>query len=60
MDPDRCYSELLELLSEGDIESASDNARNLRNWLDNGGFYPSGATRNEVWKAIARASAVTA
>ncbi len=40
MDPDACLSNLLDAISENDSETAYDRATDLKQWLENGGFYP--------------------
>jgi len=42
MDPDACFSELLDALTTAETESAHDRADDLLGWLDRGGFAPGG------------------
>ena len=42
MDPTACFHEMLASLQDGDIEAAREHARNLKYWLDRGGFCPHG------------------
>ena len=43
MDPDACFSELLDAVASGESEAAYDRAENLLMWLGRGGFAPGGA-----------------
>ena len=42
MDPDTCFSELVEAVSGNEESEAYDHAEDLLNWLDRGGFAPGG------------------
>lgn len=42
MDPDACFSELLEAIAASDFQDAYDHAEYLLTWLDRGGFAPGG------------------
>jgi hypothetical protein len=42
MDPDACFSELLEAIAASDFQDACDHAENLLAGLDRGGFAPGG------------------
>lgn len=48
MDPTQCYLEMYRAMQEQDYNTARDRALDLKRWLDNGGFYPSGYTELEV------------
>ena len=47
MDPDACFSELLEAISAHENAEAYDHAENLLAWLDRGGFAPGDAKLRE-------------
>ena len=42
MDPDACFSLLLENMVLGDWDDAAENAESLQSWLRRGGFPPGG------------------
>ena len=42
MDPDTCFSELLEAIAANERQNAYDHAENLLMWLERGGFSPGG------------------
>jgi len=42
IDPDACFSMILENIVLGEWQEAGGNAENLRNWVDKGGFPPGG------------------
>ena len=42
MDPDACFSMLLENFVRGEWEDAAENAESLQVWLRRGGFPPGG------------------
>ena len=42
MDPNTCFSELLEAVAANERQDAYDYADNLLTWLDRGGFSPGG------------------
>ena len=42
MDPDACFSELLDALACARAQAACDRADDLLAWLDRGGFPPGG------------------
>jgi hypothetical protein len=48
MDPTVCYLDLIAAVSHGDWETARTLALDLRDWLENGGFYPPGHAEDEV------------
>jgi hypothetical protein len=41
MDPNACYTRVIELLDEGDIFGAKEAANDLREWIARGGFEPA-------------------
>ena len=43
MDPDRCFSMLLEHIAAKEWQEAADRAGDLKSWLSRGGFYPGGS-----------------
>lgn len=45
MDPQTTWGEMLDAVSDGDFESASEAAEALLNWLRRGGFPPQPLTR---------------
>lgn len=49
MDPKETYLMMFASMKEGDHETAREHAKNLKDWLDNGGFYPQGYTETEVF-----------
>ncbi len=42
MDPDTCFSELVEAVAANERQDAYDHAENLLAWLDREGFSPGG------------------
>ncbi len=42
MDPDACFSELLDGLANDNREEAAEHAEDLLTWLDRSGFPPGG------------------
>ena len=42
MDPDACFSDLLDSLARDEYAQACDHAENLLVWLDSNGFIPGG------------------
>jgi hypothetical protein len=48
MDPTTCYREMLASIRYGDVEAAGEHARNLKRWLDRGGFCPQGQSLEDV------------
>ena len=40
MDPNACFSDLLDALAEDDLELAQELGTYLAEWLTKGGFYP--------------------
>jgi hypothetical protein len=48
MDPTACYCEMLASIRYGDVEAAGEHARNLKRWLDRGGFCPQGQSLEDV------------
>ncbi len=42
MDPNACFSELLDAVASGAAQEAHEHAGNLHSWLDHGGFAPGG------------------
>jgi len=42
IDPDACFSMILENIVDEEWGDAADNAENLRTWLNKGGFPPGG------------------
>ena len=42
IDPDACFSTILEHISDGAWSEAAASAENLRTWLNKGGFPPGG------------------
>ena len=48
MDPTACYREMLASLQDNDVEAAREHARNLKRWLDRGGFCPQGQSLENV------------
>ena len=42
IDPDACFSMILENIVHKEWSDAAENAENLRNWMDKGGFPPGG------------------
>ena len=47
MDPNTCFSELLEAIAAGEQHDAHDHAENLLMWLDRGGFSPGSGKLRE-------------
>lgn len=52
MDPTACYREMLASLQDNDIEAAQEHARNLKRWLDRGGFCPQGHCLEDVYARL--------
>ena len=48
MDPTTCYLDMFAAMTDGRWEDARELAIALRDWLDDGGFYPPGYTEEEV------------
>ena len=48
MDPTRCYLDLIAAMESGSLDDARELAIALRDWLDDGGFYPPGHAEKEV------------
>jgi hypothetical protein len=48
MDPTTCYLDLIAASNRGDIAEARELALALRDWLDDGGYYPPGHAEEEV------------
>jgi len=42
MDPDACFSMLLEEIAHGEWDDAAEHAESLRRWMRSGGFPPGG------------------
>ncbi|MEZ6117117.1 MAG: hypothetical protein R3C28_11165 [Pirellulaceae bacterium] len=42
MDPDACFSMLLEHVADGEFDDAAELAESLQHWLRRGGFSPGG------------------
>lgn len=59
MDPTTCYRDLRDALRDRDYALAHELAESLRQWLDKGGFMPSGASPWHVHRSIARAMNTT-
>ena len=47
MDPDACFCLLLEADAAMETDQVYEHAKNLREWLDKGGFYPGGGKLRE-------------
>lgn len=41
MDPNACYSSMIDAMNEGNRGLAKEYAIDLRNWLERGGFKPT-------------------
>ncbi len=52
MDPNACWDDLNQAAAMGEYEDAIDRARALRSWLENGGFWPTQAGRDEVRRVL--------
>lgn len=52
MDPNACYSEMTYCAEHGEWTQAREYAEALEEWLNNGGFFPVGIDRKQVWSAI--------
>jgi hypothetical protein len=52
MDPTACYREMLASLQDKDFEAAREHARNLKRWLDRGGFCPQGQNTVDVYARL--------
>ena len=48
MDPTTCYLDMFAAMNDGDLEAARELAIALRDWFDDGGFYPPNYTEEEV------------
>ena len=48
MDPNTCFSELLEAVAANDPPEAYGHAENLLTWLDRGGFAPGSGKLRET------------
>lgn len=48
MDPTEAYKNLLNARKENDGDTVRQLARDLRDWLKKGGFYPTGESKFEV------------
>lgn len=48
MDPTACYLEMYEAMRDGDLETGRERAFSLKDWLENGGFYPPRYAKAEV------------
>lgn len=48
MDPTTCYLEMYEAMRDGDFETGREKALALKDWLENGGFYPPRYVKEEV------------
>lgn len=55
MDPTTCYQEMLDAMHHRDFDTARDRAIALKDWLNRGGFYPTGHDREEVHQRLAEA-----
>ncbi len=42
MDPDACFSMLLEEIAHGEWDDAAEHAESLQRWMRSGGFPPGG------------------
>lgn len=42
MDPEQCWTDLLNALRDGDVGAAEDAASDLALWTSRGGFMPQG------------------
>lgn len=58
MDPTVCFTQMQSALEAGDTDDAIEQARNLRKWLDRGGFPPVGVPVNEVENWLTRVLAM--
>ena len=47
MDPLACYNEMVDLLNDKNVVESKEKAKELKEWLDKGGFYPRVSTFNE-------------
>jgi hypothetical protein len=47
MDPTTCYLDMIAAMSGGNFDHARELAVALRDWLDEGGFYPPGHAEEE-------------
>ena len=47
MDPNACFSDLIEAIAEDDEELAQERASDLLYWLSRGGFAPGGGQLRE-------------
>ena len=55
MDPNACFSDLLDAVACGEVSDARDAAENLTEWLRKGGFYPgNGMLRESAIDAFLR------
>lgn len=54
MDPNRCYTLLLESFANGNVAEARSYASVLNEWLTGGGFYPEGHSTTDVDQTIHR------
>jgi len=48
MDPTGCFLDMFAAMHDDDRETAREYALSLRDWLNQGGFYPHGFTEAEV------------
>lgn len=48
MDPTQCYLEMFDAMQDGDFATARERALDLRDWLEQGGFYPPDFSEIEV------------
>ena len=47
MDPDACFSMMLEHVADGEFDDAAELAASLQHWLRRGGFQPGGCRIRE-------------
>lgn len=48
MDPTICFEQMKSAWESGEIDEAIEHARNLRTWLNRGGFPPVGIPTSDV------------
>lgn len=54
MDPNACFTILLDAIRKHDYAKAHEYALILKHWLEGGGFYPKGYEAREVLETIGR------
>ena len=48
LDPTQTYLDMFNAMNAGDLAAARQNAVTLRDWLEQGGFYPPGYSKEEI------------